>query len=224
MQQKYNSFAYWENLIRENKTIRGHMFMDKPPTDKSLYIHTLIFSKKNGLNNMWGYVPDIRALIGYIEYSFLQEAFYTWIHCEERQIFYIPSKPVIDIIKEGESSGKITKEVANNMRRHLEMIRKCWSLPKSKVLPAIKKFARDFNKTWYGDNKEFLYLKIFEKPEEVGQFVINSSVAVATEEEFEKWTGQDIDSWIDICENAIQNEEKGEIFRKILLKKLTEII
>ena len=36
MKENYNSFSYWENLINENKTIRGHMFMDNPPKDKSL--------------------------------------------------------------------------------------------------------------------------------------------------------------------------------------------
>ena len=38
MKNKYDSFKYWENLISENKTIRGHMFMDELPTEKSLYI------------------------------------------------------------------------------------------------------------------------------------------------------------------------------------------
>ena len=34
MKNKYDSFKYWENLISENKTIRGHMFMDELPTEK----------------------------------------------------------------------------------------------------------------------------------------------------------------------------------------------
>ena len=52
------------------------------------------------------------------------------------------------------------------MRRHLEIINSCWTLPKNKVLPTLKKFAMDFNKTWYGNNKEFLYLKVFERVRE----------------------------------------------------------
>ena len=36
MKNKYDSFKYWESLISENKTIRGHMFMDELPTEKSL--------------------------------------------------------------------------------------------------------------------------------------------------------------------------------------------
>lgn len=224
MKENYNSFSYWENLINENKTIRGHMFMDKPPTEKSLYIHTLIFSKGNGLNNMWSYFPDERVLIGYMQYSFLQEAFYTWINCDKEKIYYIPSKSVEDIIKDGERKNRITKEEANDMRRHLEIINSCWTLPKNKVLPTLKKFARDFNKTWYGNNKEFLYLKVFEKPEELGDFVVKSSIASSTEEEFELRINADIDTWIDICKNADKDKENGEKFREILLKNLTEVI
>ena len=80
MRQNYNSFEYWKNFIMENRTIRGHMFMKNLPTNKSVYMHTLIFSKYGGLNSIWAYFPNIKVFIGYIQYSFLQEAFYTWIN------------------------------------------------------------------------------------------------------------------------------------------------
>ncbi|MFR3912128.1 MAG: hypothetical protein ACLTYB_13420 [Clostridium paraputrificum] len=72
VRQNYNSFKYWESLIHENKTIRGHMFMDNPPKEKSLYIHTLIFSKNNGIDNIYAYFPDAKVLLGYIQYSFFK--------------------------------------------------------------------------------------------------------------------------------------------------------
>ncbi len=44
MKNKYDSFKYWENLISENKTIRGHMFMNELPTEKKLiYTHVNFF-------------------------------------------------------------------------------------------------------------------------------------------------------------------------------------
>ena len=51
MRQQYDSFKYWENIISEHKTLRGHMFMHELPTKKTLYIHTLIFSK-NAVSNV----------------------------------------------------------------------------------------------------------------------------------------------------------------------------
>lgn len=224
MRHNYDSFDYWEELINENKTIRGHMFMDRLPDSRSIYIHSLIFSKNNGLSNIWSYFPNEKTLLGYIQYSFLQEAFYKWIYGKERVIINVPNIPVERIISDGEKNKKISKDEANNMRRHLDMIRSFWNLPNDKLIKSLKRFCRDFNRTWYGDNKEFLYLKIFDKPKELGEFVVNSSYITTTEEDFVERTGISLVEWGKICENADVNKRNGERFRDILLKSLTEII
>ena len=90
MRQNYNSIDYWEGLIDKHKTIRGNMFMDNLPSKKSIYMHSLIFCKNNGLSNTWSYFPDEKSLLGYIQYSFLQECFYKWIYGKERVIVNIP--------------------------------------------------------------------------------------------------------------------------------------
>ena len=224
MRHNYDSFDYWEELINENKTIRGHMFMDRLPDSRSIYIHSLIFSKNNGLSNIWSYFPNEKTLLGYIQYSFLQEAFYKWIYGKERVIINIPNIPVERIISDGEKNKKISKEEANNMRRHVDMIRSFWNLPNDKLIKSLKRFCRDFNRTWYGDNKEFLYLKIFDNPKELGEFVVNSSYITTTEEDFIERTGISLVEWRKICENADENKRNVEKFRDILLKSLTEII
>ncbi|GAA0086701.1 hypothetical protein UT300007_31420 [Clostridium sp. CTA-7] len=224
MRHSYDSFDYWEELINENKTIRGHMFMDKLPNEKSIYIHSLVFCKNNGLNNTWAYFPNEKILLGYIQYSFLQEAFYKWIYGKERLVVNVPNIPVEIIISDGEKNKKISKEEADNMRRHVKMIKECWALPKDKLIRALQKFARDFNRTWYGDNREFLYLKIFNTPKELGEFVINSSYMTTSEREFKERTSLIISDWKEVCEKADKNKSHGERFRDILLKSLTEII
>ena len=224
MRNKYNSFEYWQNLISANNTIRGHMLMDKLPTPKSVYIHTIIFSKFNGLKNTWSYFPNEMALLGYIQYSFLQEAFYIWINGREQGISYIPLKPAEEIIKDGEKRSKITSKEAAEMRKQIEKIKKIWLLPKSKIVLEIKKFIREFNKIWYGNNNEFLYLKIFNTPEELGEFVINSSYMSNSEEDFKNKYSETIDDWREICRTAETEKVTGDAFRKILLKYLTEVI
>ena len=224
VRQNYNSFDYWKELISENRTIRGHMLMHKQPTDKSLYIHTLIFCRENGLNNIWGYLPDDKALIGYIQYSFLPEAFYIWINSKNGSVSTIPIKSVEQVISDGERNNKITKEEAEKMRHQVTIIKKCWDLPKNKLMLELKKFVRDFNRTWYGDSSEFLYLKIFEKPEELGKFVLDSSYMSNSEEAFRKENKEDIIAWLDLCKNATSNKQAGEKFRNILQKNLTEVI
>lgn len=224
MRQNYNSFKYWENLISENKTIRGHMLMEKLPTEKSLYFHSLIFCKESGLSNIWGYVPDASAMLGYIQYSFLQEAFYTWINSKTQSVTHIPSKTVEQIIKDGEKSNKITKLEADNMRKQISMINKCWDLPKNKIIVELKRFIREFNKTWYGDSSEFLYLKIFETPQELGEFVLQSSYMSTSKDEFKSTTSEDIETWENICSNATKDKVNGQKFKDVLQKNLTEII
>lgn len=224
MRQNYNSFDYWKNFIIENRTIRGHMFMKNLPTDKSVYMHTLIFSKYGGLNNIWSYFPDIKTFIGYIQYSFLQEAFYTWINCKDGAVSYIPIKPVEQIINEGESSKKITKEEAKKMRENVENLKRFWDLPNDKVIREMKKFLREFNRTWYGDSREFLYIKMFETSEEVGKFVLESNYMSSRQEEIDKKTDKELNLWLDICKNATVDKKSGELFRDVLQKKLTEII
>lgn len=198
--------------------------MDKSPTNKSLYVHTLIYCKNNGLNNIWGYFPDEKALIGYIQYSFLQEAFYKWIYGKNRLVTNIPNVSVEKIISDGEKNKLISKEEVANMRRHLEMITRCWLLPREKIVLEITRFVRDFNKTWYGDNREFLYLKVFKKIEDLGEFVVKSSYITSTEDEFKNRIGVSVEEWREIYTNALVDITRGAKFRDILLKSLTEVI
>lgn len=224
MRENYNSFDYWENVIRENKTIRGHMFMQKPPTEKCLYFHTLIFSKSNGINNIWGYFPNVRSLIGYLQYSFLQESFYKWIHGKDKLITKIPSISVERIIEEGQRTKKITKEIADNMKKDYQFLSKLWDMPSKDAERELRKFLREFNKKWMGDNREFIYIKLFKSPEEVGEFVVSSATMTNSEDELENKIGMKIDEWKNLCENTLKDKVKAEKFREILLKKLSEVL
>ena len=91
------------------------MFMKEPPKEKALYVHTLIFTKNSGIENIYAYFPDVKVLLGYIQYSFLQEAFYKWIHGKKRMITKIPYQSVKDIVDEGLKIGLITDEISKTM-------------------------------------------------------------------------------------------------------------
>lgn len=224
MRQNYNSFKYWESIINENKTIRGHMFMQAPPKEKSVYIHTLIFSKKNGIDNIYTYFPDVKVMLGYIQYSFLQEAFYKWINGKDKVVTKIPYVPLEKIISNGLKKGSISRAEANKMLDFNNKISKMWELPKDRIIPELMKFARSFNKTWFGDNKEFLYLKVFKSPDEVGEFVVNSSLITGDDNIFKERLGVTVNEWRCICKDAIKNDTMGERFKEILQKNLTQII
>ncbi len=223
MKEKYNSFKYWDDITSRNKTIRGHMFMEELPTEKSLYFHTLIFNKNAGVSSIWGYMPNLKTLLGYFQHSFLQEAFYKWIYGKEKLVTRIPPLPVEVIIKEGERLKKINKEIANKMKHDYNKLNSLWDAPISKLDLEVRKFAKDFNVRWSGDNKQFIYIKIFKDAKELGDFVVSSSLITSTEKELEKKIGVSLEEWKYICEKAAKDKEKGEKFKKILLKKLTEV-
>lgn len=224
MKQNYNSLKYWENLIAENKTIRGHIFMENPPKEESIYFHSLIFSKKNGIDNTYAYFPNDKALIGYIKYSFLQEAFYKWTYGKNSVITKIPNWTVDKIINDGLSSNRITKDESVRMLGNYTKISRMFDLPKESLIKEVIKFSGEFNKTWFGSSTEFLYLKVFRSPEELGEFVINSILTTNDASEFERKVGVTIDKWREICEMATSNWSLGESFRQIIKKHLTEII
>jgi len=224
VRQNYNYFKYWENIINENKTIRGHMFMKEPPKEKSLYVHTLIFTKNSGIENIYAYFPDVKVLLGYIQYSFLQEAFYKWIHGKKRMITKIPYQSVEDIVDEGLKVGLITDEIAKVMLSNYNKIKKMWELPKDRILIELMKFTREFNKSWFGNNKEFLYMKIFKTPIELGNFVVESTMITGDENYFENKVGVTIEEWVEICKNSIKDKKIGNAFKKIVQKNLTEIL
>ena len=110
------------------------------------------------------------------------------------------------------------------MLTHYEKVSSLWSVPKERIVPELIKFSRTFNKTWYGNNKEFLYLKILKSSEDLAEFVIDSALIIGREEEFEKNIGLNINEWKMLCSEAPKNSEAGERLKTILEKKLTEII
>ena len=223
MRENYNSIKFWENVVRENKTIRGHMFMKDSPTEKAFYFHTMMFSKNNGLNNVWGYFPNTKALLGYMQYSILQESFNKWIYGRVKTITNIPFLSVDNIVRRGFREKIIDKNIADKMKEDYEFLSKLWEMRSSNIQRELKKFARDFNKKWMGDNEEFIYIKFFTTPDELADSVISSGIMTSTEEELEEKLGMPLDEWREISRTAITNKENGEKFRKVLLKKLTEV-
>ena len=223
MEETYNSFNYWQNVVNEHKTLKSHMFMQEAPTEKSIYFHTLILGKKNGIDNSWSYFPDIRSLIGYIQYSFLQEAFYKLIYGQEEVISKIPDFTIDEIANEGEKLKKISTKASNNMINNYESIKKLKNVSHYRVEDKLKEFIYEFNKMWLGSDKGFIYMRVFDTPEELGEFVISSALTTNTKEELENILGMTISEWRDVCKFATKDLAKGNILKTVLLKKLKNV-
>ena len=110
------------------------------------------------------------------------------------------------------------------MKKDYQFLSKLWDMPSRDAERELKKFLREFNKKWIGDNREFLYIKLFESPKEVGDFVVSSATITNSEGELESKIGMKIDEWLNLCENTLKDKKSAEKFRQILLKRLSEVL
>ncbi|ETJ28990.1 hypothetical protein Q604_UNBC16469G0001, partial [human gut metagenome] len=63
----------------------------------------------------------------------------------------IPSISVEKVIEDGERAKKITKEIADKMKKDYQFLSKLWDMPSRDAERELKKFLREFNKKWIGD-------------------------------------------------------------------------
>lgn len=224
MRDNYNSFNFWTNNVNEHKSIRGHAFTNELPTSKSVYIHALIFSNKNGIENIYSYFSNPRVLLGYIQHSFLQKAFYKWGYGTERLVMKIPAVPTSELISDLLKKNKISKEESKTMRDQYTFLNNLWDKDDNEIITELVKFGKEFNKAWVGDNTEFLYIKVFKTAKDLGEFIDSSVKMTNKEEEFKKGIGLSLEEWRELYLNVGKDKECSNIFRKILLNKLSETL
>jgi len=109
------------------------------------------------------------------------------------------------------------------MKDDYEFLSELWGISSDRIEIELRKFIVGFNRRWMGDNTEFIYIKVFKTPEELGEFVISSTLITSTEKELESRVGMTIDEWRNVCKLAIKDSANGELFRKILLRKLSKV-
>ncbi|MPQ44632.1 hypothetical protein [Clostridium tarantellae] len=224
MKTKYNSLNYWENLIISNKTKKNKLFLEEAITMDTKFLHYVIFNKKTGIESDWIAVPDMKALLGFIEYIFLPEAYYKWVEGKEKAIINIPTRSIDDIFKLSVRSNKITKTEEKCMKEEINKIKRLWNLPDEKIYKELRIFCGRFNNDWLGDSTQFLYLKIFKNANELADFVFNTNIKTNFEQEFEEKIGMNKESWFKLCEQASINKNDGEKLKFILSKHLSEVI
>ena len=224
MKSNFNTFEFWENCIRKNRTVRGNIFIENEITNNTVYFHTVVFNRKSGIESIWGFVPNERMLLGYIQHSFLPEAFYKWIYANSTVAGIVPIKTAFQILKTAETNNSVSKEDSDTMKVQIRRLEKMVSDSKYDLMNNLKKFAKDFNKKWFGDSEEFLYLNMFNNAIDMGKFVLKANEITNNEEEFQRKVGLTNEQWIELCGSLINNEDNQIKFKNILIKNLSEII
>lgn len=224
MRLAYDSNDFWTHFIKKSSTIRGHIYIDEPITKNTVYLHTMIYTRANGIENIWAPFPSAESLLGYIQYSFLKESFYKWMNCKSKGIIKIPDQDFYSITKNGVNNKQITEEEFKRMNEDYEIIKHSWGRKSVKIVRDLKRFSVKFNRTWFGDSREFLYMKVFENAEEMGKFILDTNHMTNSEQSFEEKLGVTEEEWINICSKAPENKKNGEKLKEILIKNLTEVM
>lgn len=222
--KNYNSMSYWEPFIQKNKTLRERVFKYEYITDKTIYLHYTIFTKKSGVESGWVPAPNLDAFLGYVQYCFLPQAYYTWIYGREKSITKIPILTVDSIFSDALRNNKVTEDERKYMESDIDGLKELWRLRKESCNVKISRFCSKFNSNWIGDSNSFLYMKAFFSSKELGEFVIKTVSQTNYRQCFKKETSMDKDAWLSFCEEASKDRQKGEELKQYLFKELKEII
>lgn len=224
MKDNYNSFDFWSMNVNEHKALRGHAFTNELPTSESVYIHALIFCNKNGMENIYSYFSNARVLLGYIQHSFIQKAFYKWAYGTEKVILKVPAYSIPDLISCLLKENKISKEEEKIMTEQYTFLSELWEKSDEEIIDGLVEFGKRFNKEWIGDKTRFLYIKVFKTATQVGKFIDSSVEMTNKQKEFENEIGLSLKQWQDIYLNVGKDKKSSTIFRNILLNKLSETL
>jgi hypothetical protein len=201
-----DSFLFWENKIRNTDGILFGNIDKRRLTKESVIIYVGILDSKKGLlRSGWSSHGDISTALGFLQYVFLPTSFYTWID-RESEGFYIPLSP-FDVLKK-EVLKNINKEddinISNDairMERAYNYLNSIWRYKDNLKTVKLKKFCGDFNYLWDKEPEKRLYIRVFERSEEIVDFILEQG-----ETEFEEVIEEEIDMTIDelkfICQNA----------------------
>ncbi len=222
--RKYNSITYWEPFIRNNKTLRERVFKYDYITDKTIYLHYTIFSKKSGVESGWVPAPSLESFLGYIQYCFLPEAYYTWLYGREKSISKVPIVTVDTIFKEAIRNNKISKEDEKHIKDDMESLNRLWRLRRENSKSEVQRFCSKFNSNWLGDSNSFLYMKAFFSSRELGEFIIDTVCQTNCRECFNKDISMSKDEWLKFCDEVSKDKQKGEEFKGYLFKELKDIV
>ncbi len=226
MQRAYgkDNFYFWENIIRNTD---GLLFggMDKEVIDKdSIIIYIGILDRKKGIvRSGWSCQSDIGTALGFLQHVFLPTSFYTWIDRESNG-FFIPLSP-FNIVKTEvlnnilNSDDKEANADALRMEKAYNYLDSIWKNEKEMKKVKLKKFCHEFNNLWDQDPERKLFIRIFEKPDEIFDFILEGS-----EDEFEEVIEEEIEMSISdlkfMCENAYDEPLINKNLIKILNNKI----
>ncbi|MFT8349688.1 hypothetical protein [Clostridium saccharoperbutylacetonicum] len=171
----YKHHYFWEHKILRNDNLWEGYFENECITKKSRIIYTgILDNEKDIVHFGFAVYPSVYKLLGFLEHVFLPTAFFTWFDRKSLD-FYIPLSPYPTVVSEVlEYTKDIDLNMINSINNSYDFLNNLWLFDEKLLNIALKSFYEKFNNEWDKDFDQKIFLKIFDSPSDVFDFVKNS--------------------------------------------------
>lgn len=213
---KKDNFYFWENLVKNTENILFGGNDSRLITPESIIIYIgIIDTEKDIFRSGWSSHEDLDTALGFLQHVFLPTCFYTWIDRNGKGLF-IPLSP-FEVLKEEvlkeitEDDKRVSKEV-KKMEDLYSLLTSMWASEKEIKVRKLKEFSNNFNIFWNKEPQKKLFIKIFEKPIEIYDYIF--------EDEFEEVVEEEIEMSIEDFKFMLENSYDEPLINKNLIKTL----
>lgn len=214
---KYNHHHYWENLLAKQKKPWQSCFVPFEAASHAIFVNTTIVDyQRNTLDNDWSCHPDIKSLLGFIQYLHLPLVFYYTLNQDKEALFF-PISSSNDFIEYIQESGSVHAQMMADAIAELSSF---WELDNQTCLEKLQDFCLKFNSYWYQDNL-ILNINIFSNTYEIANYLIGLN---EFPEVLEEDIGLTTNQLFSMCDNFYREQFIQKNFVKILNHKIGCVI
>ena len=192
---KSKNTDFWMDKVINNEQIWEGYFLNEKITEKSKIVYTGFLNEEKGIMECgWVVYPNLNYLLGFLQNIFIPTCLITWFYKEVDDFFVLCGDFE-------ESYERVKEDVENdefNKYKLLEdlyyRVDKLWEENnEEKVLNAIEDICNEVNLSFDCDPEKKLFIKIFNSPENIPDFI--KEVLVFEDEEFiEEETSMDYET------------------------------
>ena len=222
LKSKYDSDYYWENIVKKDKS--DNPFANEPITEESVFFHGVIINCHGDSYERWLHLPNIEALLGFLNYVFVTMAFCAFLSKEKGLLIQGDLDEMLDIMNDSEKCSQ--KDLISEMREFGSQIRELWNCDGEKCFDELKKFLVGYNERWNKGLELFSYFDVFKSPFELGKYMVDS---YENSEEtdismLEDQLGVTKAEWLDICNTVYENDFMKRKFTEILNNRIKDML
>ncbi|EGO63377.1 hypothetical protein [Acetonema longum] len=214
---KYSRHFYWEHLLSTPRDPWQTSFITAGSAGRALFVNTVIIDyRRNTLDNNWAGYPDVKALLGFLQYLHLPLVFYHTLRQNEEELYFpvCSSDEFLNMIADSES------RYAPVMREAVLELNGLWKLDEEQCLARLRDFCRCFNAFWR-QNDYILNISLFANTRDIAHYVLDQS---EFPEVLEEDIGLTADQLFHLCDNFYREPLVRRNFVKLLNHKIGCVI